>query len=442
LGALARKTRSARNLRHAWALIQAKGRHSKSRTTKAEIAAFSDDSDRGLDRIRRALAAGTFRFAPATGVLARKSSGKRRPLVISPIPNRIVQRALLDVIQQIPLIASFLKTGNNFGGIEGSGVPQAAQQAYYASREYGFFIRTDIKNFFVNIPRDKALQKITEASGDDEFNHLLQQATTTELDNLVSLGRHAEMFPLEGKGVAQGCSLSPLLANLLLQEFDTQMNGRGIRCLRYIDDFILFAANRSKAVAALASARRLLSALNLDCYDPGSSDKAECGSCKDGFTFLGCEIRPDRVRPARKNQLALYQKIKAALNQAIYRIKAPPGAPPRGSTYSEAVSEASEIIRGWGNTYFFCTDDNLFASMDQNISDLFAQFDNKYMRAFAESGKAGIRDMLGVFRLTDCRRDEEFRAAVAALPLIKVTATATASVVITCRGAQYQDQVS
>jgi len=187
---------------------------------------------------------------------------------MAPIPNRIIQRAILDIIQTIPAIKQKLSSGRNFGGIAEAGVPKAIREAYIASRNSGHFIRTDIKSFFDKIPRETAVSKVTRETGDETFNEMVRLATTTELDNLVTLGRDGELFPLEDIGVAQGSALSPLLCNLLLEEFDQQMNGRQIVCIRYIDDFILFAPNKAKAFAAFAGAQWHLQGLSkeLDCY--------------------------------------------------------------------------------------------------------------------------------------------------------------------------------
>ena len=363
--------------------------------------------------MQRQLRARSFQFPPSRGILIAKKTGAKRPLVISPIPSRIVQRALLDIIQGIPQVRATLQAGNNFGGIEGLGVPHAVREAYSASRGSGYFIRTDIKNFFVRIPRDRAIEKIISITGDEEFNDLLKRATDTELANIAHLYRHRELFPLQDVGVAQGSCLSPLLANLLLSDFDRQMNGRGVRCIRYIDDFILFAPNRSKAFSALKSAKSMLADMGLDCYNPAQDPhKAESGDCADGFSFLGCEIHPTRVRPARKSQLELRAQLRSLFVYAIRRAKSRTLPPQSADGYLETLSQASRIIRGWGNTYFFCTDDSLFASLDRDISQLVLQFDQRYRAAFRATHGDKLREMLGVFRLAECKRDDEFRTVV------------------------------
>ena len=357
-----------------------------------------------------------YQFQPAHGVaIPKKNKTDKRPVVMAPIQNRIVQRAILDVVQQIPAIKEKLKRGRNFGGIEGVGVPRAVKEAYLAARQAGYFIRTDIKSFFDNIPRERAIGKITAETKDLEFDELLRRATTTELDNLAELGRDKELFPLEEIGVAQGSSLSPLLCNLLLEDLDEQLNDRGVVCIRYIDDFILFASNRRKALGALTSARRTLRGLSqkLDCYDPNERpDKAEEASTATPFRFLGCEIAPDSIRPSRDARKRLIERIQKVLADALSASGKPVAAIRERKSYIDSLHTVSNVIRGWGNTYSFCTDDRLMDDLDRQIDRMLVQFRGQYSRIVARQSAQDKRRLHGVFLLADCNKDEETRSLV------------------------------
>jgi hypothetical protein len=382
--------------------------------TRAKAQEFAFQEQRNLERIGRQLLEHRFKFEPQQGVLISKpGKTSKRPIVIAPVPSRIVQRAMLDIIQEDPGIDAVLKRGHNFGGVvgHGLGVPAAIKAAWSASKTHGFYIRTDIKSFFTKVPRALALQKVTARIGDVDFNNLLKDATDVELIDVESMGSDVMLFPLSDEGVAQGSCLSPLLCNLLLDDFDTLMNRRGVECIRYIDDFILFAKNQSNALHALDAGLAALADLGLGIYDPRSSDQVErtksaMGLVSEGFTFLGCDVRNNRVRPSRSNRTALKEKIASIYETALGAMHDPQRALKSKKTYTDAIQTASLTIRGWGNTHAFCNDDALMKTLDVELGELFEKF---HGRAKARLRKMDARDRrraLGLFLLEDCNREE------------------------------------
>lgn len=403
----------AETIWRAWSVVLENGRTSQSRQTRTDVIEFAKNAPKLVPKIAWDLQHHRFKFAPARGIaIENKNKNKKRPIVLAPIPNRIVQRAILDVIQSIPSIEQILKQKNNFGGIEGAGVPEAIKEAYLASKKYSYFVRTDIKSFFVNVPRDTAVSKISKETNDEVFNKILNEATTIELANLNELGRDRELFPLEEIGVAQGSSLSPLICNLLLDEFDHKLNDRNIRCIRYIDDFLLFAPNQEKAFKALSSARRILKDLNkdLDCYDPlVNREKAEHGNSAEGFHFLGCEIKPKLIRPSKEAYKRLTERIDKIIFEALSKSGNPKDAIIQKNSYIDSLYMIGNVIRGWGNTYSFCNDDRLMKDLDQKIDLRLSEFKIKMAKVTNNFSAADKRRGLGVFLLQDCNKDEKFR---------------------------------
>ena len=409
LGDLYKKLRSVKRLRKAWSVVYRNGMSSKSQETKAIIEEFSLNAETHLARIAKQLLKSKFRFSPSIGIAVKKPNkpNSKRPLVISPVENRILQRAILDIIQQIPSIRQIQEANFNYGGVNEKGVQLAIYHSYDESIKKPYFIKTDIKAFFVNIPRDKALKIITDQIDDDDFNDILTQATITELDNIASLGSDKSLFPLEDMGVAQGSCLSPLLCNLLLHEFDKKMNSRGVRCIRYIDDFILFASSKSSAIKAFDSAKNDLKKFNLDVYDPRTDkDKAEQGYSKDGFEFLGCHIRPDRIRPADKEVKRLKEKVSEIISKSLLATSDPSKALKERKTYKDALVEISNTIRGWGNSYAFCTDDQLMQNIDSAISEKIDNFNLTYKNRLNKLSKADKKRMMGIFLLQDAKKED------------------------------------
>src|SRR6202022_1180606 len=97
-----------------------------SESTRDSIEVFSTDFEKNLKRIQQRLKSNTFKFPLAHGVaIEKKGKSTIRPIVITPIETRIVQRAILDVILSFKEINKILSAGFNFGGISEGGVPKA-----------------------------------------------------------------------------------------------------------------------------------------------------------------------------------------------------------------------------------------------------------------------------------------------------------------------------
>ena len=414
-------------LEAAWRQVRANALRSESQSTAQKAREFETKALIHIASIQRRLRSRRFKFDPAQGVLIKKP-GKttKRPIVIAPIESRIVQRALLEVIQSIAELKAALEAGYNFGGVAGKGfgVPAAMAKAVAAASRHGYYIRTDIQSFFTQVPRQKAIDVVLNHVNDPDFAKLFEDATKTELQNLGGFSdQDIRLFPLHEAGVAQGSCLSPLLCNLLLADFDREMNSRGVECIRYIDDFILFAKDHRTVRAAFNSARKHLKALGLDVYDPNDRlaiGKAEKGSVNDGFQFLGCEISPTQVRPSKENRKALLTRIKIILDEALIAIRrktinAQKTESENPENFSSALYLVSNIIRGWGNTYQFCSDDRLMRDLDFQIDSLVIKFHSEFSTLAGKLAKNGrteiLRKILGVFSLEDCKRDDSNKSA-------------------------------
>jgi hypothetical protein len=301
------KVRNKTRLYRAWRRVYENGIISKSIETRNQIKDFSGFALREINRIADHLYKNKFSFAPAIGIPQKRTGKNPRPIVKSPIPNRIVQRSILDVLQEESAIHQYVFVPTSFGSIETRGVTSAVTASYDAMQNgAAWYIRSDIEGFFRQIPREKVLQIISDKLPDPIFNKLLAAAVTTELENLDELGKNAELFPLYDIGVAQGCCLSPLIGNILLHDFDVRMNEGGISCLRYIDDFLILGSSERAVMHAFKKAIRLLGEHKLRAYNPlVNRHKAEVGKTEKGFEFLGCDIHPGLIRPAKKSRKRL-----------------------------------------------------------------------------------------------------------------------------------------
>ena len=408
---LLQKVRSIRSLHSAWRVVYGNGITSRSEDTRNAVREFEKDAVRHIERIYRQLQKNTFQFQPSEGVLQKKpGKSSKRPIVIAPIENRIVQRSILDVLQAHPSLQTYFNTVTSFGGIKDRGVADALKAVHDISRSGdGHFLRSDIESYFSKIPKKTVMSIISGTIDEDGFLELLQDAINTELSNLEQLGEDKHFFPIHEIGVAQGSCLSPLLGNILLHDFDRQLNSDGITCIRYIDDFIILAPSRKELKKAKDKALKLLKKQGLTAYDPVTTpDKAEAGQTSDMFSFLGCDIRPGMIQPNKKARKRILNSIDDLFEKSLSLMNNPLALVAKHRTVTETLSDASNILKGWGNQYAFCNNEDLMRQLDTEIDGKIGMYLNRYTKARDKQSKKGEskdqRRLLGVHLLVDSKK--------------------------------------
>jgi len=321
MGLLYNEIRKVNVLEAAWKKVRQKGLMSASDEIRAEVLEFDKSPSTNLKSISGKLSKNSFKFSQQTGIAKKRPGKSSRPLVIAPLQNRIVQRAILDVLNKVPAVIQVRSILTSVGGIDGR--DQAIAQVVQAIESgKACYFRSDIPGFFTKIPRENVLSFIKDNTNDPEFCALFEKAMETELANADALGKEAELFPIGEDGVAQGSALSPLIGNILLRDFDVAMNDRGIVCIRYIDDFIFLAEKPSYASKAFKSALVLLKGLGLSAYDPNTCpEKAGHGHADNGFDFLGCRITNNLVQPSELARNRLVEKVDSILSVGCKNIR-------------------------------------------------------------------------------------------------------------------------
>lgn len=422
MGALYRKICYRRNLRKAAISVLRNAGLSTSEETRNKADIFKKDFDKNLEDIRKKLLTQKFKFSPAKGIAIPKS-GKSgfRPVVIAPIEDRIVQRVILDILSDQPFVREIQCKEYNFGGVIDGGVAKSICRAYKAGVKHSFYVRTDIKNFFTNVPRDKLLLCVTSHLVDAEFNQLLEAAATVELGNLDQLKEHKDIFPLGENGVAQGSCLSPMLCNLLMHEFDEFLNTEPFEAVRYIDDVIIFGPNRSQVRKKLKEFKQRLATLGLDAYDPpargescDSSAKAAEGETAKGFSFLGCEVTRNAIRPGPKARTSLIEKVRSVYARGIASQRHIALASREAPSNSENPSvlytlwRASNTIRAWGGAFSFCTDIRIFRQLDASLFEEYQEFRKGWRARMKNESQPDVLRSLGMQLLEDVPFDDDF----------------------------------
>lgn len=388
---------------------------SDSKRTRGEVEAFKLKEDTHLYRINSQLKSKKFVFKPGRGQLIEKGGGKKRGIVLIPVESRVVQRSILNILQAQPKIKRYFEIPTSFGAIpERQGVPEAMQGvANGINNGANFFIKSDIANFFTKISIPYVLTLIEKDIKDKEFCEFLKNAINLEIHNLADLKEHIEFFEFDTAGVPQGCCLSPLFGNILLNEFDKEMNSGKITCLRYLDDFLILAPGEAEANKAFKTAQKLLKSHNLFAYDPKKDkSKASKGHIKTKFDFLGVEIKNGKFRPNKTNRTNIVEQVRQILTESekadFSKVKE---RELENVSFVHTLHYIHKKLKGWGNQFFFCNDEAVFGSIESEIDELIKIYKNNYFKKHRLLEEQKIKDwkkqqrrLLGVHLLEDSKK--------------------------------------
>lgn len=272
---------SRSNLNQAWKRVKAnKG---KPGIDRMSIDAFPEFAKTNWKNIRQSLIDNTYHPSAVLRVEIPKSSGGTRPLGIPAVKDRLIQQAIAQVLTPIfdPLFSGF-----SYGFRPG----RSAHHAIYQAREhirqgYRIAVDMDLAGFFDNVDHDVLMYRVARKVHDKRLLRLIGKYLRAG----VSVKGRLQETRL---GVPQGGPLSPLLANILLHDLDTELEKRGHRFVRYADDFIILVKSERAAERVMGSVRRFLERyLKLQVNEKKSRIVPTNGLDFLGFCFKGTKIR-------------------------------------------------------------------------------------------------------------------------------------------------------
>ncbi|HYI47537.1 MAG TPA: reverse transcriptase domain-containing protein [Allosphingosinicella sp.] len=395
----------------AWHAIRRNAETSQQEATKQKARRFGENLPANLRDLQSRLLSG-YRFTKAYGATPPKGPGKvgKRPIVVAPLEDRIVQRAILDVLQgarEIAGVQRVLDTPTSIGGIPGRGVDHAIklfdEQVSAGDR---FVAGSDISGFFTKIPRSGVIDFLKREAVEPDFLKLVEDALTVELANADRLSADdRKLFPTGDDGVAQGCPLSALAGNIILENFDQQMNSRGITCIRYIDDFIVMGKTRQGVRRAMSAAKSLLAGLDMDIYDPATSpNKAFEGPIGCPHVFLGYILLPGIYPPSD----AACEKLMAQLGiliaqgqQSISKAVTDRTLTSRDRCYAQTLVAIDQTVRGWRGSFQSSNCPAEFEKLDQQIDRRLMDFRAFFLAKMAKRSPARQRRALRVQLLAE-----------------------------------------
>ncbi|WP_152658764.1 reverse transcriptase domain-containing protein [Devosia chinhatensis] len=340
----------------------------------------------------------------------QSKSAKFRPLVLAPLRSRIVQRAVLEALGTVPGLSRYFDNPNSFGGIKKqtdglSAVPAAVQAVLTAIGNGATHVAfADIRAFFTKIPKPLVTDIIAKVTQDPPFVLLFEDSIRLELSNMAELKEKAQDFPIEAIGVAQGNSLSPLLGNILLHDFDRRMNDGDCVCIRYIDDFIILAPSAAAAKARMRLAISILDEFGMTLSEEKSSTAPLRVS--DKFDWLGIEFNNGFVRPSSKAISKLELNVQKRFRESTKGMRDTKRGEtiPRKHSLVATLDRVDSIIRGWGKHYRFCNDDALFSRIDAKMAGLVVGFLGEYRDIKRRRDPKDAASLLGMEELARQQR--------------------------------------
>ena len=319
--------------------------------TFGDIERDKDGVDGFLTSIQKELKAKTYRASPVKRIYIEKGNGKLRPLGIPTVKDRVVQNAVLLIVEPI-FEADFHDCSYGFRPNRSAqqAVDRVAAEVKAGKRQV---YDADLASYFDTIPHDKLFLAIAKRITDSSVVGLIRQwlkATIVEPNGVLRNPR--------GKGTPQGGVISPLLSNIYLHWFETcamlaaKATNQVMSIVRYADDFVILAGKWADGFVQRIEGE-LESRFGL-VVNREKTRLLDMGADKAALSFLGYEFRYVRDRhymtgrkylewcPSNKSVKKVCRNIKEETMR--HKVLHPVG---------EVIARLNLILDGWGR-YFKC----------------------------------------------------------------------------------------
>jgi group II intron reverse transcriptase/maturase len=296
--------------------------------------------------LREQLLAGAYRLLMVKEQLIPKGNGGVRKLGIPTVLDRFIQQALLQVLQPIfdPTFSE-----RSYGFRPGRRAHDAVVQAQRFIQEgRRIVVDVDLEQFFDRVNHDVLMGKLAKRIGDRRVLRLIRRYLEAGmLGNGLATERH--------EGTPQGGPLSPLLANVLLDEVDKELEKRGHSFVRYADDCNVYVRSKRAGERVMGLLQQLYSRLKLRINEAKSAIAIATSRKLLGYSFWDAPGRTVKCRIARKALETMKERVRLMTRRTV------------GRSIERVAAELRSYLVGWKEYFRLAETPNVFKALDQWI---------------------------------------------------------------------------
>jgi RNA-directed DNA polymerase len=272
--------------------------------------------------------------------IPKPGTNETRPLGIPTVRDRVVQAAVVNVIEPI-FERDFAE--HSYGFRPGRGCKDALRRVdSLLTQGYVHVVDADLKGYFDSIPHDRLMKRLEEKIADGPTLRLIDGFLKADI-----LDDAARWTP--EAGAPQGAVLSPLLSNVYLDPLDHLMVEQGIEMVRYADDFVILCKTAEDAARALEIVRQWVADNGLTLH-PTKTRIVDART--DRFDFLGYTFSGEKHWPRQKSLKNLRDAIRARTRRTT------------GDSMQYVVASVNPVLRSWFTYFQHSTYRNVFTDVD------------------------------------------------------------------------------